>query len=208
MRPLACLSAPGVAALVVAATSLAGCMSTSTYGTGEAPEMAIVREMTGGLAGGKKQAKVEYQPRAPLVMPASAASLPAPVQTASAANPQWPVDPDQTVEGPKQVDESTGAVSPDEYRRLKPLAGLGSKAPSRPLQNERDWSHGVPMQKDQRQEFKAALDERAGFGTGKRRFLTEPPESFRAPAPTAQSEFEEIEKERGNFVTRLFPGDD
>jgi len=206
MRPLACLSAPG-AALLFAATGLGGCMSTSTYGTGEAPEMAIFREMTGGLAGGRKQAKVEYQPRAPLVMPASAASLPAPVETASAANPQWPVDPDQTVAGPKQVDEDPGAASPDEYHRLKPLAGVGSGTASRSRQNERDWMFGAPMKKGQREEFQAALDERAGFGAGKRRFLTEPPESFRAPAPTAPAEFEDIDKERGNIITRWFPGD-
>ena len=49
---------------------LAGCSMTSTYGTGEAPEMALFREMIGRLLDkNKKKPPIDYQPRAPLVMP-------------------------------------------------------------------------------------------------------------------------------------------
>jgi hypothetical protein len=199
----------GAAALLAATAGLGGCISTSTYGTGESPEAAILGEMTGGLAGGKRE-KIEYQPRAPLVMPASAAQLPAPVASADVADPQWPVDPDQTAEGPKVVDEEArGAITPEEYRRLKPLAGIGGGGSPRPPESERDWNFGAPgrSSKEQDKAFKAALDERDGVGVTGRRFLTDPPETVRAPAPTAQTEFAEIKKKRnGNILTRWFTG--
>jgi hypothetical protein len=80
-------AASGAAALLT--MLLAGC-GPSTYGTGEVPEFAILREVTGGLGAPKKK-PIEYQPRAPLVMPPSAAQLPAPVEPAAeAADVQWP----------------------------------------------------------------------------------------------------------------------
>jgi hypothetical protein len=199
----------GAAALLAVTAGFGGCISTATYGTGEMPEAAILSEMTGGLAGGKRE-KIEYQPRAPLVMPASAAQLPAPVETAELANPQWPVDPDQTVEGEKIVsDEARGVATPEEYRRLKPLGALAGRGGAQRPESDRDWNFGAPGRSLQAQEkaFKAALDERDGVGTTGRRFLTDPPETVRTPAPTAQTEFAEIKKKRnGNILTRWFTG--
>ena len=37
--------------------ALGGCAMTSTYGTGEAPEVALLREMTGGLISGEKKSR-------------------------------------------------------------------------------------------------------------------------------------------------------
>ena len=73
-------------------------MQGTTYGTGENPEMAIFREMTGGL-GAQKKEQIDYQPRAPLVMPPSTEALPPPAETASVGNADWPADPDKTTEG-------------------------------------------------------------------------------------------------------------
>jgi hypothetical protein len=55
-------------AALLAPTMLSGC--SSTYGTGKSPGMAMFGEMTGGLLNkGEKKEPIEYQPRAPLVMP-------------------------------------------------------------------------------------------------------------------------------------------
>ena len=57
-------------AMIAAATALGGCMQTATYGTGKSPEVAMFTEMTGGLLGRNQEKKpIDYQPRAPLVMP-------------------------------------------------------------------------------------------------------------------------------------------
>jgi hypothetical protein len=167
--------------------------------------MAIFHEMTGGLGHGKKES-IEYQPRAPLVMPPSA-QLPAPVQVASTENAQWPVDPDQTPDGPKVVDEGPRAISPEEARRLRPLAGLGGNTSAKYSDDNHQPAYDIVNKKAEREAFKAALDERAGVGGTERRFLTDPPETVRAPAPTAQTEFEEIERKgSGNFLTRWLVG--
>ena len=108
---------------------LGGC-GMSTYGTGEVPEVALFREMSGGLLNrNDKKEPIEYQPRAPLVMPPAAeatatAQLPAPMETASAASPDWPMTPEERV-GPAAGDDNLTAHNIQaEYRRLRPLANV------------------------------------------------------------------------------------
>jgi hypothetical protein len=87
---------------LVAAAGLGGCIQTSTYGTGESPELAIFREVTGGF-GRPKEAPIQYQQRAPLVMPPAKEQLPQPVEVAAATDGvAWPEDPDQTAEARKE----------------------------------------------------------------------------------------------------------
>ena len=55
--------------------ALAGC-NTPTYGTGRSPELAMIEELTGNLAGGgKKKEPINYQARSELVLPPSAQHL-------------------------------------------------------------------------------------------------------------------------------------
>lgn len=182
-------------------------MSTSTYGTGESPEMAIFREMTGGMLSAKKE-PVVYQPRAPLVMPPSAAQLPAPAPAAEIASAQWPDDPDQGAAGPKLFGDETSRddITPEEHRRLRPLAAL-APPPGRAPVDTRDTfqpAYDLVNSKKQREAFKAAIDDAEGISE-ERRFLTDPPDTVREPAATAPQQFEEIEKKKsGNFLTRLF----
>ena len=197
------------AAALVAAAALGGCMSTANYGTGESPEVAIFREMTGGMLSAKKE-PVVYQPRAPLVLPPSAGQLPAPAAAPEVATAQWPDDPDQGAEGSRvYAENSRDEISQDEYRRLKPLAGLAqSSSTARQGRDGRDGrfqpAYDMVNTKKEREAFKAAVNEAEGI-SAERRFLTDPPDTVREPAPTAPQEFEEIEKKKdGNFLTRLF----
>jgi hypothetical protein len=192
-------------AVFLAVTGLGGCIQTSTYGTGETPEFAIFREMTGGLGRAPKQ-PIDYQPRAPLVMPPTNGTLPPPVATAEAATSNWPLDPDKTPKGSRYQDDTPlNDISSVEYRRLKPLAGkVGNANWYNP--REYDQPQYDIVDKKQRHEFQAALDDANGLGQTGRRYLTDPPESYRQPAATAPTEFEDIKKKRGFFLTRWLTG--
>jgi hypothetical protein len=186
MRRSAVFSLPLFAALA-AATAMGGCAR--TYGTGQAPEMALFNEMTGGFMRTEKKAPIQYQPRAPLVAPPAAGQLPPPVEVAEAANANWPVDPDQAVESRAYGREA--ADDPQaEYRRLRPLADV---MPEQTLPRE-DWDRVNPQydivhSKQQRQQFEKELAESKGYGrTTERKFLTDPPIAYRAPAETAPME--------------------
>ena len=119
-----------LSALLVAADGARRLHGPATYGTGEAPEMAMFREMTGGILDkNEKKEPIEYQPRAPLVMPPAAGQLPAPAaarrcETASAGrSPNWPMDPDGGRAGGRRRRPGND-INQAEYRRLKPLAGV------------------------------------------------------------------------------------
>jgi hypothetical protein len=197
-------------ALVAAPLGLAGCSPTATYGTGQAPEMALVREMTGGLlTGRKKEEPINYQPRAPLVMPASTDQLPPPAEKAAVATADWPVEENQRLAGIEERNKDPRyAGSQAQYRYLKPLADA---LPDQPVTNSGPAaSHReITRMKQQRAEFAKAIAEAKGYGPdgNKRRFLTDPPEVYREPAATAPAEFSDINTKgsasRG-FLARLF----
>ena len=214
-----------VPATLFAPAMLAGCSMTSTYGTGQAPEMALFTEMTGGLLDkSEKKDPIEYQPRAPLVMPptggeatiASASTqLPPPMETASAAAPDWPMDPSERI-GP-----GSGSVTAynmhSEYKRLQPLADAFPEqerrtAPQGEDYGKQDYYDTIVNARSQREEFRQALAESKGFGRTERRYLTDPPLTYREPVPTAPTgeaaldEGVQKKKKKGNFLTRWWPG--
>lgn len=200
----------GLAVALATAAGLAGCMKTATYGTGQAPEMALFREMTGGLLSRNEKGPIQYQARAPLVAPPSVATLPPPVASAQVASAEWPVDADQRSRGVREYGDDTPRDDIDqaEYRRLKPLAGAMPAAP----RSRQSWSeenkpaYAIVGKKKEREAFDQALSEANGLNRTERRYLTDPPLVYRDPAPTAPAEFEEIERKKGFFLTRWITG--
>jgi hypothetical protein len=186
-------------------------MSMATYGTGEVPEMAIFREVTGGLVSEKKP-PIQYQPRAPLVLPPSGevAALPAPVQSAAVTDANWPIDPDQTERpsrhGDPNSDDAKEEITQADAARLKPLAGLGNTEWQSPYGPEHDRPHVFAEQQKQGKEFQAALADAKGYDRTERRYLTDPPLAYREPAATAPAEFEDIKEKQGFFLTRWLTG--
>ena len=179
------LTALPLLAAATAAAAIAGC-SPRTYGTGQAPEMALFREVTGGLMSREKKQPIQYQPRAPLVMPPSPGQLPEPVQTADAASADWPLDPDQTAEAAASDEFDPQA----EYKRLKPLAGVMPRREgqeTRPEENIQP-AYDIVGDKQKREQFAKALAESKGYGRTERKYLTDPPTAYRAPAETAPME--------------------
>jgi hypothetical protein len=194
-------------ALFAALPALGGCMSSTTYGTGQAPELAVFSEMTGGLAGGNRNKEpINYQPRAPLVMP-PAAQLNEPIETASAEGGPWPSSENADPAAVDDDDIARNDITPEYARRLRPLAGLLPASTNDVDDFDRDHKYDLINSQNKRKQFKADLAEAKGLNTTKRRYLTDPPEGSREPAQTAPTEFEEIDKKgkKKNFFARLWP---
>jgi hypothetical protein len=196
-------------AVILAAGGLGGCMSTPTYGTGESPELAIFREVTGGipLVGAKKKSEpIEIQPRAPLVLPPSATALAPPIETAAVTNPQWPKQPEKGARGEGSPgfdgDQERNQITSADYNRLKPLGELNGprKRRQEPSSDFESRPRVLVNGAEQRKTFQAAINEAEGVGRTERRYLTEPPEVYREPAATAPGEFDTIKKKRGGLT--------
>jgi len=202
------------AVLLILPIALAGCGMT-TYGTGQAPEMALFGEVTGGLLNKNKPKKqIDYQPRAPLVMPGNASQLPPPAQSAAAASPDWPVDRDQlTAEADARADDGDpkNDINQAEYHRLKPLIGAfpdqrqadESYRVGRISGGKDDYYRTVVHGREQRQQFAKAVADSKGFTRTDRRYLTDPPITYREPVAGADGTVPVVEeKPKGNILTR------
>jgi hypothetical protein len=196
---------------------LGGC-GMSTYGTGEVPEMALFREMSGGILSKneKKNEPINYQPRAPLVMPpaetAATTQLPAPMETASAASPDWPMSLEDRI-GPAGDDNVSPHNLQAEYRRLRPLAGAFPDQSGRPTyeldeSGKSEYYSSIVHNRRTREEFKKAIAESKGYGSSERRYLTDPPLAYREPVPSVATGEEAVlpKKKKGNFLTRWWSG--
>jgi len=201
------------AALFAAVPALGGCLSGTTYGTGQMPELAVFSEMTGGLTGrNKKKEPINYQPRAPLVMPPDG-QLQQPVQTASTQGGQWPASSNNDGTGDRGTgpddENARDDITPEYNRRLRPIAALlpdSDKELEDP--NDRDKNAlDTIKNREQRKQFSADLADAKGYNSTRRRYLTDPPEAYRAPSENSPTNFDEIDKKDGkkNFFTRLWP---
>jgi hypothetical protein len=201
-----------IPALLLLTAGLGGCGA--TYGTGESPEMQLFSEMTGGLMDRDKKEPINYNPRAPLVMPPTqtAGALPPPVQTASAANANWPMDPDEISGGANipEDDNPQNDINQAEYRRLLPLAGALPRAqdnwPDNSDNNMDDEARDIIHSRAQQEEVRRAITDAEGFTRTERRFLTDPPLDYREPSATAPVGAAAVPKKR-NFLARWFSAD-
>jgi hypothetical protein len=183
-----------LSAVLAAPLALGGCAMSSTYGTGEVPEVALFHELTGGLVGSKKK-PIDYEPRAPLVMPPNSQQLPPPVDTASLATPDWPVDPaDSAAPGPTKDDNPYDDVTRKDYERTRSLAAvMDANADHARESNAKQSDHDdrdeyyrlLHHGGGQRDAFAKAVADSKGYNSTDRRYLTDPPLTYRQPADTA-----------------------
>lgn len=174
------------AVVVASAVGLSGCVSSPTYGTGKPASEQLLEDVTGVLTVGPRERKrIDYKPRPELVTPPpQVAGLPAPqdnvVDTAVGV---WPVSPEERrarlraeatenrdnlgwrpkIKGP----ENAKAVSAAHHDREPDLA-----------RQEFDPDAA-------REEFNRRLAANRQGDPGVRRYLSEPPLEYRAPAETA-----------------------
>lgn len=198
---------PFVAAAGVVAAVLSGC-SSMTYGTGTSPGKQTFNDITGIVSiGGKKQPKIDYASRPPIVAPPKTAALPAPGATTSVAT-NWPRDPDEIARARKEAEGDAPREDPgvaalkDPGWRLPP-----SSEKTVNIRRDPNWDPGQEALKTTREQNETAKKMIAAAKTGAagkvdangnpiRTTLTEPPADYRQPDAASPQEFNAKQKKK------------
>ena len=177
---------------------LAGC-SGNTYGTGVTAEKQLVDDIgnmiTLDMAREKK--KIAYDSRPNLVKPPEVAQLPAPAEKVQAESAYFPEDPEikrQRLLADLEEARASGRsveLSP-ELQQLRQASLTRSKVDinRKKLNNDEDSYECIPCEVEARKEedkkiLERRTKERLQAATKRRRYLTEPPSEYQAPAETA-----------------------
>ncbi len=180
----------------MAGATLAGCSGGAGVATGSGYGNSLMFDTLSGVALlPKQQETIDYSPRTGLVMPAEPNALPSPQEQRVVTNPDWPQDESNpTSEG------ALAGLTPKEQRRSI-LARIVSNGGERGNSNARpinDRNSDIEVYDRFRKDMKTArarIDERRGRtleagGTPTRRYLTDPPINYRAPATTTSQDGE------------------
>lgn len=143
-----------------AAVLLAGCMGSPTYGTGKTANAQLLEDVTGVLTlGPSDRPEIAYTPRGEIVRPASMEVLPEPQQQlASTENPAWPESPEERRRRIRAEATELGTAHPD----------IVAARPG-----------------EQRAELQRRIRENNQGEATSRRYLSEPPLTYRKPEATA-----------------------
>jgi hypothetical protein len=204
-----CRRAALVAPLVVSALALAGCMGSPTYGTDRTAAEQLAGDLSNAFSLAPPQReKIDYKPRPALVKPAPGQkeSLPQPqdsiTQTASA---EWPESPEQRrarlrAEATEHENDPNYQSQIEEDIQTNPAAvrkamrESGSSHP--PAWSPEDSGGGS---RARRAAINAKLAESRQGSPTSRKYLSEPPLTYRQPAADApQNDIgeDEYKKER------------
>ena len=159
----------GIAGLVLACVGLTGCVGSPTYGTDKTAMEQLADDVGSAVSIGspaEKKADVKYNPRPALVLPPKGeqTALVQPQQSLASKddNPEWLESPEQTRERLKQ--EATDNENNPSYR--SPLLDGYGKA-------------GTQTEAQKWQAFRDARALQKGAYLDQRRFLSDPPSSYR-----------------------------
>ncbi|MEM7567759.1 MAG: hypothetical protein AAF321_11065 [Pseudomonadota bacterium] len=178
------------------ALTLAGCSGGAGVATGSGYGSNLMFDTLSGVALiPKEQEPIDYSPRTGLVMPAEPSALPAPQDERIVTNPDWPQD-----ESNRGSEGALAGLTPREQRRSV-FARIVSNGGVRGNDNARalnDRNADIEVYDRFRKEMKTArarIDERRGraldaSGTPTRRYLTDPPLTYRQPATVASTDGE------------------
>lgn len=187
-----------VAPLVASGLFLAGCMGSPTYGTNKTASEQLFDDVTNIVSiAPKRGPAIDYKPRGELVRPAkgeaavaSAPALPAPQQSvvASAGSEAWPESPEARRK--RLRDEATANQENGDYD--SPLVNdvAAKRTGQIPASRRYDRSFfGAPEgdAAQQRAAFNKRLAETKQGSPDTRRYLSEPPVTYRAAEATAPS---------------------
>ena len=179
--------------VAASAFALSGCMGMApTYGTGKPADTQLMEDVTGMFSlSPKKKEQIDYKPRPELVKPADpkTAALPTPqdnITTASAGG-AWPESPearlariraDATVKR-DDLDFEPEVDMPIEKNRRNLRATRGDDV---------NMDGSAISEAKQRKEFNERLAMNNQGDPTARRYLSEPPLEYRAPAATAPTD--------------------
>lgn len=167
-------------------------MSSPTYGTHKTANAQLMEDVTGMLSLGRSDKEpINYRARPDLVRPTSN-NLPPPQESVvSADNSAWPESPEQRrarvrAEATARQDDPTfrPAVAPD----IDPSARRRQPVDPNARRFERPTNGTEPGARSQRTEVRRRIAEQQQGSPTTRKYLSEPPISYRQPAPTAPAD--------------------
>jgi hypothetical protein len=168
----------------------AGCTGAPTYGTGTPADKQLLDDVTGMIMlGPKERPRVDHSPRPELVRPAKSevAVLPPPQDDiATSSNPKWPESPEARRKRLRM--EATANQGDPNYDPQ--VAGPVSSQPTVPVIHTKGsdvylTGGGPDSNIDQQAEFRRRMAVNKQGSPTDRRFLSEPPLTYRQPAATA-----------------------
>ena len=194
-----------VTGMVTAGLMLTGCgVSSPTYGTDKSTGKQLVDDFSNITSNrsNNNRNQIDTKPRPELVRPAPGTKgvLPQPqTNVAQTGTPDWPESPEQKRQ--RLRDEATANQNnPNYVSPIVPDSGKETKSTG-----SSDWLNGIHRNeqvnndKEQRAEFLRRKRETQGGSSTTRKYLSEPPLSYRQPAASApigdQGE-DEAKKER------------
>lgn len=194
-------------ALAGSAALLGGCMSSPTYGTGKSANAQLLEDVSGALSPlPKRKAQVDYKPRPEIVRPDSenaeqVASLPEPqTDIATSDNPAWPESPEQRR---ARIRATATANQDNPAFEAEVSADASGQQPPKLADEINRGANFDPLRSSnvdqQRAEYKRRRKEGGQGSSTERKFLSEPPLAYRAPAETAAADElgeDELKKER------------
>jgi hypothetical protein len=190
---------------MLASLTLAGCMSSPTYGTNKTAGSQLLDDVSSiGSFGPKKKDPITYNPRPDLVRPVAGkpGQLPAPQDNALASNSaNWPEAPEQRRK--RLRDEATANQDNPNYvpqiENDVPAAKSVDTGDHGFFNDRNPPPKGVSSANNQSAEFRARRLASTAGSPKTRRYLSEPPLEYRAPAATAATDElgeDEAKKER------------
>jgi hypothetical protein len=183
------LASAGLACLLTA-----GCMGAPTYGTGTPADKQLLNDVTGMIMLGPKDDKphADHRPRPELVRPGKSevAVLPPPQDdVATSANPQWPESPEakrRRLRAEATANQGDPMYDPE-------IAGSTSSAPQSPVLHTRGTDvalegGGPDALTNKSAEFRRRMAINKQGSPTTRRYLSEPPLTYRQPAAGAPTD--------------------
>lgn len=194
------------APLVASSLVLAGCVGAPTYGTDKTSTEQLAEDMTGILSlAPTRKPPIDYKPRPELVKPASAEVLPAPQEkVANVSNPSWPESPEQR-RARLRADATANQDNPGYDSPIVNDVVDTAESSSKPIPLGQSWRvqdsglNGSVDPRAQREAFNKRLAETQQGSETRRKYLSEPPLTYRQAAETApvgDVGEDEVKKER------------
>ncbi len=159
----------------------------ASYGTDKSSTAQLFDDL-GNIASigkTKKGAGIEYKPRPEIVKPAQTATLPVPQQSVAENNPAWVESPEETRARLVAEADAKGAVYSSPLAKRVSSSGTQS-APSR---GRADDGPPTPIEtlqsQKQREAYQQARKIQQAAYSDRRRYLSDPPLTYRKPADTA-----------------------
>lgn len=188
--------------LLASGLALGGCMSSPTYGTDKTANEQLMSDVGNMISlAPKRKPPIDYEPRPDLVKPdpntAENMSLPPPQDSvASANNPDWPESPE--ARRARLLKETTANQDNPNFKpTIVPDDVVVAQNPNHANNGDRDFTVGNTAA--QSALFKKKLAQSQQGSPTTRKYLSEPPLTYRQPAATAPSDElgeDESKKER------------